>query len=252
MLSFAVARRILTELLHSRRSIVFWILFPTLMLLLFGFVYAEGAGGRADSFNFMAPSILIGAALFFSCLAGPISTLVAERERNTLKRLLLSPMDGTSYFLGVTLAYLIVAAFQTVIIYGIAFAFGASFMGSVPLGAAIILLSVTSYVGLGFFFGSRFAKRAEDVNGPVSAIGVPLLVLGGTFFPTSMLPPFLLTAAQFNPIFHMNEAMDAVSALGSGASDIVDHLVFLVVFSVLSVLLGAQSYRAMLAREQTL
>ncbi|NNK63943.1 MAG: hypothetical protein HKO98_12145 [Gemmatimonadetes bacterium] len=44
------------------------------------------------------------------------------------------------------------------IVYGIAFGFGGSFVGSVPLGILIIGLSVTSYVGLGFFFGSRFAR----------------------------------------------------------------------------------------------
>jgi ABC-2 type transport system permease protein len=222
------------------------------MLLLFGLIYADGAGGTADSFNFMAPSILIGAALFFSCLGGPIATLVAERERNTLKRLLLSPMGGTAYFLGVTLAHLAIGVGQVVIVYGIAFAFGGRFLGSVFLGALIVGLSVTSYVGLGFFFGSRFAKRTEDVNGPVAAIGVPLLVLGGTFFPPSMLPPYLLTLAHLNPIFHMNEALDPVSAEGLGWAAVQDHMIFLLVFASLSVVLGARSYQRMLERERVL
>lgn len=252
MLAFTVARRVLTELVYSRRSIVFWVLFPALMLLLFGLIYAEGAGSMSSSFDSTAPGILIGAALFFSCLGGPIATLVAERERNTLKRLLLSPLGGTSYFLGVTLAYLAVAAGQTVIVYGIAFAFGASYHGSIILGAAIVLLSVTSYVGLGFFFGSRFAKRVEDVNGPVAAIGVPLLVLGGTFFEPSMLPSYLFKATHLNPIFHMNEALDAVSAGGLGPAAIRDHLLFLSCFAGLSIVAGARSYRQMLERERML
>ena len=33
--------------------------------------------------------------------------------------------------------------------------------------------------GLGFYFGARFPKRAEDVNGPVASFSVPLLVLAG-------------------------------------------------------------------------
>ena len=252
MLALTVARRILTEQWSSRRSLVGWAVFPALMLLLFGLIYAEGAGGTANSFNFMAPGILIGAALFFSCLGGPIATLVAERERNTLTRLLLSPLSGLSYFLGVTLAYLIIGAGQTVIVYGIAFGFGGAFLGSLPLGILIVGLSVTSYVGLGFFFGSRFARRTEDVNGPVAAIGVPLLVLGGTFFPPSMLPPYLYTLAHLDPIFHMNEALDSVSAEGLGWAAVQDHLAFLFVFAALSISLGARSYRQMLERERTL
>jgi ABC-2 type transport system permease protein len=252
MLTLTVARRVLTELVYSRRSMVFWVLFPALMLLLFGLIYAEDAGGMSHSFDYTAPGILIGAALFFSCLGGPIATLVAERERNTLKRLLLSPLGGTSYFLGVTLAYLVIAAGQTVIVYGIAFGFGASYHGSIALGALILLLSVTSYVGLGFFFGSRFARRAEDVNGPVAAIGVPLLVLGGTFFEPSVLPSYLFKATHLNPIFHMNEALDAVSAGGLGPASIPDHLLFLSLFAGLSIVAGARSYRQMLERERML
>ncbi|MBT8397723.1 MAG: ABC transporter permease [Gemmatimonadetes bacterium] len=252
MLAFTVARRILTELWHTRRSLVGWAVFPALMLLLFGLIYADGVGGTPDSFNLMAPSILIGAALFFSCLGGPIAALVAERERNTLKRLLLSPLGGTEYFIGVTLAHLVIAAGQVVIVYGIAFAFGGRFLGSLPLGVLIVALSVTSYVGVGFFFGSRFAKRTEDVNGPVAAIGVPLLVLGGTFFPPSMLPPYLLSLAHLNPIFHMNEALDPVSADGLGWAAVQDHMIFLFLFAFLSIVLGARSYRRMLAKERLL
>jgi ABC-2 type transport system permease protein len=251
MLALTVTRRILSELWHTRRSLIFWALFPGLMLLLFGLIYADDSS-QADAFNYTAPGILIGAAFFFSCLGGPIAAIVAERERNTLKRLLLSPLSGTSYFLGLLLAFLVIAAGQTVIVYGIAFAFGGAFRGSLLLGTLVVILSVASYVGLGFVFGSRFTKRTEEVNGPVAAIGVPLLVLGGTFFPTSMLPDYLYTIAHINPIFHMNEAIDAVSAQGFGASAIVDHLVFLVLFAGVTLALGVHSYRAMLQRERLL
>lgn len=49
---------------------------------------------------------------------------MAERERHTLKRLLLTPLSGTGYFLGVVLAHLVIASGQTVIVYAIAYAFG--------------------------------------------------------------------------------------------------------------------------------
>ncbi len=251
MLALTVTQRILKELRHTRRSLIFWALFPSLMLLLFGLIYS-GQDTQTNAFDYMAPSILIGAAFFFSCLGGPIAAIVAERERNTLKRLLLSPLSGASYFMGVLFAFLVVAAGQTVIVYGIAYAFGGVYRGSLVLGALVVLLSVASYVGLGFVFGSRFTKRTEEVNGPVSAIGVPLLVLGGTFFPASMLPDYLYRIAQVNPIFHMNEAMDAVSAQGLGVAAIVDHLVFLALFAGVTQALGVQSYRAMLQRERVL
>lgn len=244
-----VAWRVLRELLSSRRILIFWAMFPALMLLLFGLIYAGGSS-TGDSFDRTAPGILIGAALFFSCLGGPITTIVAERESGTLRRLLLSPLSGSAYFLGVLFAYVVVALGQALVVYGIAYAFGGRFHGSVLLGLAIVVLSVAAYCGLGFFFGANFTKRTEDVTGPVAAFGVPLLVLGGTFFPPSILPTFLLAAAWFNPIFHMNEALKAVAADGADVAGIHAHLSVLVVFSLLALVLGALSYRRLLRVEQ--
>ena len=246
----AIGRRVLLELIRGRRSLVFWVVFPTLMLLLFGLIYG-GRGHTAGSFDRVAPGILIGAALFFSCLGGPVAVIVGERERCTLRRLLLTPMRPSSYFLGIALAHAVIAVAQAVIVYGIAAVFGGRFHGSWLLGFAIVLLATVSFVGMGFFFGARFSDRTEDVNGPVAAFGVPLLVLGGTFFPPEMLPPFLLRLAHLDPIFHMNQALKPVSALAASASDVAPHLAFLLAFAALSVALGVKSYGTMLARERT-
>jgi len=245
----AVASRIIIGLFRMRRSIIFWAVFPTLMLLLFGLIYAGGSK-TGKSFDYTAPGILIGAALFFSCLGGPVALIVAERERRTLKRLLISPLRPISYFLGIVLAHFLIAFGQTIIVYGIAFLFGGKFHGSVILGLLIICLSVFSFVGMGFFFGARFTKRTEDVNGPVAAFGVPLLVLGGTFFPVSILPSYLLAAAHLNPIFHMNQALKGVSAQGFDIADISTHLIFLFAATAVALFLGIYSYKMMLFKEK--
>ncbi|MBE0639179.1 MAG: ABC transporter permease [Bacteroidales bacterium] len=245
----AITFLILKGLIRTRRSIIFWVIFPSLMLLLFGLIYA-GADNAAKSFDYTAPGILIGAALFFSCLGGTTAHVVAERERRTLRRLLLSPLKPVSYFLGIVSAQLVIAFGQTIIVYGIAFLFGGRIYGSIFLCLAIIVLSVFSFVGMGFFFGARFAKRTEDVNGPVAAFGVPLLVLGGTFFPISIMPPYLLKVAYLNPIFHMNQALKGVSAAGYGVDDIWTNMLFLIIFTLLTLLLGVHSYRKLLSKEK--
>lgn len=245
----AVAQRIIIELLHSKRTLFFWMLFPTLMLLLFGLIYGNNLGNE-KSFDTTAPGILIGAAFFFSCLSGPITVIVAEQERNTLKRLLLSPLSGTAYFLGIFLAYTTIALGQTIIVYGLSYLFGGRYHGSILLGLLIILLSVASYVGLGFFFGARFARRTEDVTGPLAAIGVPLLVLAGVFFPLKLLPPYLLKIAYFNPIFHMREALTAVSANDANWQEVSDHVLILGIFSIVSLVGGIYSYRKMVQDEK--
>ena len=158
--TLAVAQRILIELLRRRRSLVFWSIFPVSVLLLNGFILAERAKlSMAQAFENAAPSTLVGAALFFSCLGGSVATVVAEREQQTLKRLFISPLSGTSYFLGIFLAHSCIGIGQALLIYTIAAFWGATFKGSMTLGGLIILLSIVSYVGLGFVLGTQLARR---------------------------------------------------------------------------------------------
>lgn len=247
--TWLIARRILLENLRQGRGLIFWAVFPTLMLLVFGAMY-QANPQLGSNFDRTPAGILIGAALFFSCLGGTVSILVAEREHRTLRRLLISPLQATAYFLGLVVALLIIATGQSLLVFGLGAAMGAQFQGSLGLAVLIIGLSVFSYAGLGFFFGSRFAKRTEDVNGPVAAFGVPLLVLGGTFFAPTLLPKFLLDLTWFNPIYHMNEALKAVASLPPDQADLTADLWFLAVFAGVSLVLGATSYHHLLQAEK--
>ncbi len=251
--TLAVAQRILTELIRRRRSLIFWSVFPISVLLINGYILAERAQiSTAEAMKLAAPSSLVGAALFFSCLGGSVATVVAEREQKTLKRLFISPLSGTSYFLGIFLAHSLIGISQTLLVYLVIAWLGVSFSGSIILGLIIILLSIAAYVGVGFILGTQLAKRTEDVNALVAAFGVPLLILGGAFLPTSLFPQKLLEIAEFNPIYHMNEALVAVWANGEGLADIQSHFIFLCVFSAIMVILGWLSYHQMLQLEKTL
>jgi ABC-2 type transport system permease protein len=122
----------------------------------------------------------------------------------------------------------------------------------VLLGALIIILSIISYVGVGFILGTQFARRTEDVNALVATFGVPLLILGGAFLPTSLFPKNLLEIAKFNPIYHMNEALLDVWAGGEGLAGIQEHFWFLCVFALVMVAGGWLSYQRMLSIERRL
>ena len=249
----AVAQRILIELVRRRRSLIFWGVFPILLLLLNGYLLAERASLElSQAFEQAAPVTLVGAALFFSCLGGSVATVVAEREQQTLKRLFISPLSGVSYFMGIFLAHSAIGVGQALLVGVVAAFMGAKYQGSGWLGVAIVLLSILAYVGVGFILGTQFARRTEDVNALVAAFGVPLLILGGTFLPASLFPDNLLQLAHFNPIYHMNEAFLEVAANGNGLADISEHFWFLVIFACCMVIAGWLSYNRMLQVERRL
>jgi len=251
----AVARRILLELWRQKRSLVLWVIFPVCLLFLNGLVLAEGGSiSLTEAFRLSTPATVVGAALFFSCVGGTIATIVAERENRTLKRLLLSPLLGSAYFLGIYLAYMCIGLGQALLVYGVAYFWQVRFAGAWLLGAVILLLSIAAYVGIGFGFGTQFARRPEDVNGLVAGVGVPLLILGGAFFPTRFLPQSLRQIVQLNPIYHMNSALTLVSRDGKGLDDegLWGHLGFLVVFVIVAVSVGGIAYRRLMYTEKQL
>ncbi|MBD1910514.1 MULTISPECIES: ABC transporter permease [unclassified Leptolyngbya] len=251
--SLAVARRILLELFHRRRSLIFWAIFPALVLVLNALILQERAKlSTADAFANAAPPSLVGAALFFSCLGGSVATVVAEREHHTLKRLFLSPLSGFSYFLGIFVAHSVIGLGQTLLVWAIALSQGSEFQGNPWLGVTIILLSILAYVGVGFILGTQLARRTEDVNALVATFGVPLLILGGTFLPASLFPDSLLRLAKLNPIYHMNEALLSIAANSTTFADISKHFWFLAIFAGVMVLAGWLSYLRMLQVERRL
>jgi ABC-2 type transport system permease protein len=247
--TLAVSRRLLLEQWRQKKGLVFWAVFPATMMLLFGLVYAHNISMR-DGLDAAAAGILVGAALFFSCLGGTVAVIAAERERGTLLRLLTTPLRPSAYFLGVVISQLLLAFIQVVMLYSIAWLIGAKYNGSLWLGGLILLLSVFSYVGMGFFLGARFAKRSEEVVVALSAIGVPLLVLGGTFFPLEIMPQAMQSVAQINPMLHMNQAFKGVAAYGKSYTELRFEIVFLLLFCGLSLVLGIQSYQHLLGTDK--
>jgi ABC-2 type transport system permease protein len=251
--ALAVARRILLELGRRQRSLFFWIVFPIFLLLLNGYILAEQPQVTLEqAFETAAPMTLVGAALFFSCLGGTVATVVAEREQQTLKRLFITPLSGPAYFFGIFLAHSCIGLGQALLVYTVAAFLEARFNGDLWLGGAILVLSIMAYVGVGFTLGTQFARRTEDVNALVAAFGVPLLILGGAFIPTNLLPDPLLQVARYNPIYHMNEALTRVSAAGEGWEAIAPHLRFLVGFALLMVATSGLAYRQMIYLERRL
>ena len=249
----AVAQRILTELWRRRRSLIFWGIFPAVVLVLNGLILEERAQiTTAEAFRQAAAPTLVGAALFFSCLGGSVATVVAEREQQTLKRLFLSPLSGISYFLGILGAHAGIGLAQTALVWAIATALGAQFSGPLLLALCIILLSIATYVGVGFILGTQFARRTEDINALIAAFGVPLLILGGAFFPTTLFPDTLLLLARYNPVYHMITALEGVIAAEADWAAIAPHFAFLCGFAGTMMGTGWLAYRRMLQTERQL
>ncbi|MEM8638386.1 MAG: ABC transporter permease [Cyanobacteria bacterium P01_G01_bin.54] len=250
--AIAIAQRLWLELWRRKSRLLFWLVFPLFVLLLNGLIVADRAQlPLGAALDFAGPATIVGVALFFSCVGGTVAILVTEREQGTLQRLLISPLSGLGYFLGIALAQSAIALAQTVVLLTVALLLGSRYTGSLLLGSGILLLTLIIYGGLGFMLGTQLAQRPEDVNTLVAAFGMPLLLLGGAFFPISIFPDALLQIARFNPIFHMTQALGKVWT-GRSLLEIQMHLGVLLGGAIVALFLGSFSYRQLLQRERRL
>lgn len=248
--SLACTRRLLLQLVRNRRELLFWFAFPAMMLVLFGTMYAAPAFARNIPFDAIPPGILVGAALFFACLGGPATAVVAERQNGTFRRLLLTPPGPIAVVFGTLGTYVIVGAIQALIVYGLALFFHGNMRFDYRLAVLVLVLSIACYVAAGIACAAAFSRREGEILAPIAAFGVPLLCLSGTFFPVSIMPPFMQRFAEATPIYHMIRAMTEVTAHRASFAPIAGDVLYLALFALGATILAALSYRSISAAER--
>jgi ABC-2 type transport system permease protein len=75
-----------------------------------------------------------------------------------------------------------------------------------PMAVAIIVASTALFAGLGLLL-TRFSKSEETSNMAISAITLPMMFLGGTFFPLEQMPSYLQTIAGVMPLTYINNGL---------------------------------------------
>ena len=112
------------QFMRQRESVVFTLLFPVILLAIFGSVFKDTiAPGVTFSQYFVAGMIASGLVnTGFQALAIMIPV---ERDFGTLKRLRGTPMPASSYFIGKTILVLVSTVVQILLLLG----FGLLFFG---------------------------------------------------------------------------------------------------------------------------
>jgi ABC-2 type transport system permease protein len=165
--------------------------------------------------------------LFFTAQFGVLS-LLSERANGTLARLLVAPISRGSIIAGKTLSTFVLGTVSmTVLAIASTFILGADWGDPVNVGL-LILASVFAAMGVTSMVGS-LAKTDEQAAGYSSIVAVILGVLGGTFFPLSLAPEWLLTLNKTTPHYWVIRGVGD-STVGGGVDEIGPSLVALVAF----------------------
>jgi ABC-2 type transport system permease protein len=183
---------------------------PALWLLVFGQVFTRIRAiptGDLSYIDFMAPGILAQSVLFISIFYG--ISIIWERDLGIIHKFLASPTPRAALVLGKALSAGVRGLAQAVMIYILALLLGVK-MDWNPLA----ILGVIVVVILGAALFSTFSliiaclvKTRERFMGIGQVLTMPLFFASNAIYPIAIMPGWLQTVSQVNPLTYEVDAL---------------------------------------------
>ena len=236
-ITFAVARRVLTQLRRDPRTVVLLLVVPCGLLTLLWWMF----DGEDVIFNRFGPPLLALFPFIVMFLVTSVTTL-RERSSGTLERLLSMPTGKADFLVGYALAFGSVALAQAVLAVGLTVGLLVlDVSGPVWMLTVIAVLDAVLGTALGLFV-SAFAQTEFQAVQFMPAVVLPQMLLCGLFVTRDALPPVLGAVSNVLPLSYAVDAMQRVT-LDSGVSSEVRDLLVIAAFTVGALALGAATLR---------
>jgi ABC-2 type transport system permease protein len=162
-----------------------------------------------DYFSFMAVGMIAFTALFTTAFSG--MSVVWDRRLGFLNKALSTPVSRGVIVFSKVLSATLRSMFQAGIIIVIALAFGlqfgASFSPLFILGVFAILFLICVGLSSMFIAITIRSTRIETPMAVMNLITLPLMFASNAFFPTNIMPSWLQTVAQVNPMTYTTDAV---------------------------------------------
>lgn len=206
----AVMRRDLHVYFSYRTRIVSQLLTPVFSLTLFYYVsrlvHVSGFPSPASYFGFVVVGIALVSVLY-SCFS--ISEMVRqELIAGTFERLLLSPFGAIRSVVAMTLFPLLYAFMLAAFTLGLGCAaFGLQLHWStVPLSVPAMALALLSFLPFGLLFAALTVATKQGSVGTSWVIAL-ISIVGGLYFPISLLPEWAQTVSDLQPFTPATELL---------------------------------------------
>ena len=193
-------------------------------------------GPDFSAMDYVAPVYIAFLVLFFVFLITCVS-LIQERTRGTMERLLATPATRFEIILGYFIGLGVYALMQGAIILVFSlFVLKTVYSGSIVLLFLIIVILSIVGVALGML-ASSFARNEFQVVQYIPLLIIPQMLIGGTIVPVEDLPAILKPLAYSMPLTYANIALRDVMIKGWGLGEIYPQLLILAGFALILILL---------------
>jgi ABC-2 type transport system permease protein len=194
--------------------------------------------GRAQS----VPGILTMTVLMMTVIYGAVFLTVEKRE-GMLRRQISLPVSRAQIYLGKLAGRFAVASVQILVLLVIGRTlFGVSW-GSSPVGLALVVISFAiSVTGLSTLLGA-VVSTPEQASAIGWLLSMLLAGLGGCWWPSEVMPPWLWSVAHALPTAWAMDAFHALISFGQGVGAVLVPSLVMLGFGVAFSLLGARFLR---------
>jgi ABC-2 type transport system permease protein len=215
---------------------------PLLFLLFLGLLNRDSTAHGYRYIDFFLPGML-AFVVIVTALTLPGVGLPLQRDQHILKRLRATPLP-TAIFLGGKLLLIAILALLKVALLGAVgrLVFDASVPRDLAAVALTLLVGAAVFSALGFAIGSLI-PGGEAAWAIVTAVYVPMVFLGGVFFPIDTLPASLKALTQALPSTHLLVLLRGVFLEGRGVTDYPQSAVVLGLWFVAALGVSLRTFR---------
>jgi ABC-2 type transport system permease protein len=204
---YAVRAIYLYEMARTGRTLFQSIVSPVISTSLYFIVFGAAIGSRITQIegvgygSFIVPGLIM-LMLLTQSVTNAAFGIYFPRFVGTIYEILSAPVSPAEIVLG----YVGAAATKSIIlgsiILGTSWLFVPIHIAHPAWMVAFLVLTAVSFSLFGFILG-LWADNFEKLQVVPLLIITPLTFLGGTFYPTSVLPPFWRTITLFNPLVYL-------------------------------------------------
>lgn len=225
-------------------NMFFLLLFPTLMLLLFGGIFGNEPEAIFGGYGTVDVSVPAYGGMIIS-VTGLMSlplTVCEYREKKILKRFQATPLSPVYVIISqISVNLLMTIAGMILLFLAAKIVFNLRFMGNVLPVIAVFLFSTLSVYSMGFLIAG-LAPNMRAATAIAYLVYFPMLFLTGATIPIELMPRLMQNIARILPVTHMVKAMKAVW-LGESISSVYSSLLVLAGVMLLCFLLSLKLFR---------
>lgn len=178
-------------------------------------IWIGNASGELPYVDFLLPGVIL-MGFFITGLFGVPGSILFARDRQVLRRYWVTPLTTPRYLAGFALGHVGLCVVQFFCLYILGrFAFGASVDFAHPAPILFLLLGSVTFLAFGFFIAS-LAKTPNSGMAIANILNMPMMFLGGLFFPVGGLPLLLRIIVFVNPLTYLSDGLRMSLGVESG------------------------------------